>query len=134
MIRHKILPILIFIFLCGFLVFYQGIIPQTILAQTTEITEETERVIITEEFKPPFQISGFMELIDRILSWLVRIAIPVAVLMILISGIMFLASQGNPSKVTQAKTVFIYTIIGLSVVLIGKGFLSLIISILSLGG
>ena len=43
----------------------------------------------------------------------------VAVAMIIVGGIMYTTSQGNPDKVKQAKDIVIYSIVGLVVALLG---------------
>ena len=61
-------------------------------------------------------------------------AIPIAVAMIVYAGILFLTSQGDPGKITKARQVLTYAVIGLAIILIGSGFITLIQSILELGG
>ena len=93
------------------------------------VTEVTR----SEEFLPPYGISGFTDLFDKILTWLIRIAVPIGVIMITIAGALMLISQGNAQKVTQAKAVLRYAIIGLAIIFIGKGFITLLESIINLG-
>ena len=71
-------------------------------------------------------------LLDGILELAMWIGIPIAVIMILYSGIMFLFSQGSSGVLTKARSILQYAIIGLAVILVGKGFLTLIQSILDL--
>ena len=96
-------------------------------------TTTTTTVTGEETFLPPFGIQGFTDLFDKIITWLMRIAIPIGVIMIVISGVLMVISQGTPQKVTQAKTIFRYAIIGLAIVLIGKGFITLLESIINIG-
>lgn len=72
-------------------------------------------------------------LIHAITSWLVTLAIPIAVIMIIYGGIMFLTAGSNPRNVEKGKDIIKYAIIGLAIVLIGHGFVTLIQSILKLG-
>jgi len=53
--------------------------------------------------------------------------------MIILAGIMFLISRGEPNKIQTAKKILLYAVIGLAVILIGKGFVDLINSIIELG-
>ena len=53
--------------------------------------------------------------------------------MIVWAGIRFLYSRGNPTEVTAAKKILQYAIVGLAIILIGSGFVTLIESILNLG-
>ena len=58
---------------------------------------------------------------------------PIAVIMIVYAGVMFIFSKGDPQKVTTAKKILLYAVIGLAIVLINIGFKGLIDSILSAG-
>ena len=53
--------------------------------------------------------------------------------MIIYAGILFLTAQGNPTTITKAKDVLKYAVIGLAIIIIGSGFVTLIQSILELG-
>ncbi len=96
------------------------------------VKTETKTITAEEEFGPPFGIESFTDLFSAILTWLMRIAVPIGVIIIVISGVMMLASGGNPQKVTQAKTILKYAIIGLIIIFIGKGFITLLESILNI--
>ncbi len=65
-----------------------------------------------------------------IANWIFNIAIPIVIIFIIYGGFKFVISRGNPSKVQEAKRLLWYTVIGLAIVLIGKGFIVLIQSIL----
>lgn len=73
------------------------------------------------------------ELLKIIVSWIFRLAIPIAVAVIVYSGILFLTSKGDPGKVTKAREMLKYAVIGLIIIFIGSGFITLIRSILELG-
>ena len=81
----------------------------------------------------PLEAKNFLELIDVLATWLFNLAIPVAVVMIVYAGVIFLTSRGDPAKVTKAKQILLYAVVGLAIILIGKGFITLIESILNLG-
>ena len=55
----------------------------------------------------------------------------VAVIIIIYSGILYLVSADRPAVVQKATNGLKYAAIGLAVLLIGKGFVSLVQSILS---
>lgn len=78
--------------------------------------------------------TDFTSLVKIIAQWIFNLAIPIAVAMIVYSGILFLTAQGEPAKVTKAKEVLKYAVIGLAIILIGSGFVTLIQSVLDLGG
>lgn len=81
----------------------------------------------------PLQGKTFLELLDSIASALITVAIPVAVIMIVYAGVRFLTSGGNQTAIASAKKTLLWTIVGLAIVLIGKGFMTLIQSVLELG-
>jgi len=84
-------------------------------------------------FSNPLQANNLIELIDVIATWLFNIAIPITVAMIVYSGVIFLISRGETGKVTQARKILLYAVVGFTIILIGKGFITLIESILNLG-
>ncbi|MDO8591371.1 MAG: hypothetical protein Q7R60_00400, partial [bacterium] len=57
---------------------------------------------------------------------------PVAVIIIIYAGFVMLTSGGNPGRFQQGTHALWYAILGLAIVFIGKGFVTLIKSILSL--
>lgn len=78
--------------------------------------------------------NDFTSLVKILAQWIFNLAIPIAVAMIVYSGILFLTAAGEPAKVTKARDVLKYAVIGLAIILIGSGFVTLIKSILELGG
>lgn len=60
------------------------------------------------------------------------LAIPVAVIMIIWIGIQFLTANGNPEKITKARSALLWVCIGLAIIFIGGGFISLVKDILNL--
>ena len=62
------------------------------------------------------QLCDFFVLINRILVFVMfRVAPVIAVLMLVIGGVMFLVSSGNPSTITKAKQIIFSVIIGLGI-------------------
>ena len=78
-------------------------------------------------------VDNIFDAIDKITNFLITIAVPIAVILIIWAGIIFLTSMGNPGKITKARTILLYVMIGFAVLLIGKGFFLLIESALNLG-
>jgi len=75
----------------------------------------------------PLTLEDFADMVARTLF---DIAVPVAILLIIIGGIMMLVSGGKPDMVTKARNIIKYSVYGLAIILIGKGFISLIKSLL----
>ena len=61
--------------------------------------------------------SNFLKLLGNIYAWLVRLALPLATLMIMVSGGMYMVYSTNPGKRESAKKYLLASVIGLVVVL-----------------
>ncbi|TSC90283.1 MAG: hypothetical protein G01um10142_455 [Parcubacteria group bacterium Gr01-1014_2] len=88
---------------------------------------------VTFEIQPPTQVRSLVDLAKAIGRFLFQIAIPIAVIIIIYAGLLFLTSGGNQEKVKKARTALLYAVVGLAIILIGQGFFTLIKSILNLG-
>ena len=77
--------------------------------------------------------SDLASLVRVIAQWIFNLAIPIAVVMIVYAGVLFLMAQGSEQKVTKAKDVLKWAVVGLAIILIGSGFITLIQSVLELG-
>lgn len=93
-----------------------------------------QSVSVSFNIENPIQSESLIDLAKAIGRFLFQIAIPIAVIVIIYSGILFLTSGGNKEKITKARQALWYAIIGLAIILIGQGFFTLIKSILNLGG
>lgn len=80
----------------------------------------------------PLEAKTFEELVEKIADWITYLAIPVVIIFIIYSGVLFMTSGGNEEKIAQAKKTFFWTIIGTAIILIGRGFISLIKDILGM--
>jgi hypothetical protein len=78
----------------------------------------------------PLEAGNIPQLIDNILRFLVVVASIAAPIMIIISGLLFVTAAGDPMKVTTAKKMLIYTVVGFAIILLGRGLVSLIRGIL----
>lgn len=81
---------------------------------------------MTGGFQNPLQAKSFTQLIEGIIDWVYSIGIVIAVLVIVYSGFLFMVSGGNEEKVTKAKRALMWSLIGLAVLLVGKGWVSII--------
>ncbi|MBU3942635.1 pilin [Patescibacteria group bacterium] len=59
----------------------------------------------------------FPKLIGKIISFTRNIALAVAPIMIIIAGYFFVTAMGQPEKITTAKKIILWTLIGLIVIL-----------------
>lgn len=78
-------------------------------------------------FSNPLQnICSIADFTKAVLEALVFILFPLAVVFVVYSGFLFIAAQGNSEKLARAKTNFIWTLIGVAL-LLGAWALSVLI-------
>ena len=80
----------------------------------------------------PIGVENFQDLINIIGKWIFNLAIPIAVIIIIYAGVLMLTAGGVPAQFQKGAKALWYAVLGLAVVLIGKGFVTLIQSILNL--
>jgi len=78
----------------------------------------------------PLAADDFTTLINSIIDWLLIIGSSVAVIMIIYAGFLWMTSGGDETKVTQARQTLTWTLVGLGVLIIGKGFVSILENLL----
>lgn len=98
-----------------------------VLAAPEEIRETTV------EFLPPTANEDLIGFVNTIGAWFYKLGIPMAVIVIIFAGAMMMLSQGNPEVIKRSRKMLTYAMIGLAVLLIGRGFFTLIKSIIELG-
>ncbi len=91
----------------------------------------------TSTFTVPNWLRGepkdLVSLLDIIAKWLFNLAIPVAVGLIIYAGVLLMTAGANPAYVKKGGNILKWVAIGLAIIFINKGFISLIRSILELG-
>lgn len=75
----------------------------------------------------PQDVFGVLVLVS---NWLLNIAGTLVVILIIYSGVRFMISKGNPSEYGKAKDILKWALIGFAVILIGKGFVFIVDSVL----
>ncbi len=106
--------------------------PTTGTTSTTGTTPTSYSTIVGETtieggtLPNPVKWSTFSELIDAIANWLLTIGLVLAPLMFVIGGVMFATAYGNASKIQSAKSLMIYTGIGILVVLLAKSLVEVL--------
>ena len=78
--------------------------------------------------------NNIFDIITIITQWIMYISIPLAVLWIMYAGFLMLTAGPNPANFTKGRDILKFVVIGLAIIFIGKGFVSLIISVIELGG
>jgi len=85
-------------------------------------TCDTEEICIDN----PLKAGSIEKIIENIINFIFTIALAVAPLMIIVGAVYYITSAGEPAKLGQAKSIMIYTAIGLAIVLLAKGLVSVI--------
>lgn len=75
--------------------------------------------------KNPLEVDTFWELLDRLIVFIFYLSMPIAVIMIIIAGYFFVIAAGDPAKITLAKQMILWTLIGLLVILCATGLIKL---------
>ena len=86
------------------------------------------------ELTPPTNATSIEALIEGITNFVFNLAIIIAPIMFIIAGFFFITSSGEPERVKKARNIFVYTLIGLVIVLIATGLYALIAEILGAEG
>lgn len=73
-------------------------------------------------YENPLQATSFTGLMNDIADFLLlNIAPPIATIMVLWSAFLFMTSGGNEQKLTLAKKTLMWTVIGVTLLLLAKG-------------
>lgn len=75
-------------------------------------------------------VSSFSQLLNKLLTSLKSIVITIAIIFIVIGGIFYMTSSGDPKKAERAKAIWTASVIGLAIVLAAPAFLREIITIM----
>ncbi|OGM97665.1 MAG: hypothetical protein A2735_03620 [Candidatus Yanofskybacteria bacterium RIFCSPHIGHO2_01_FULL_41_21] len=78
--------------------------------------------------------NDLFDVIDIVTQWIIYISVPLAVLWIMYAGFLMLTAGPVPANFQKGRDILKYTVMGLAIIFIGKGFISLIISVIELGG
>jgi len=85
------------------------------------------------EFINPIGADTFAVLINDIIDFIFTVAVILAPILLIIAGIIFMTAAGDPGRVATARRMFIWIIIGFSIILISKGLVTLLKDILCIG-
>ena len=82
----------------------------------------------------PLNVTSFCQLLTQIAQQVGSLIAYLGVIMIIISGILYLVSAGNPEKVGMAKKALIYAIGGIAIGLAANAIVDIIKSIIGVSG
>jgi hypothetical protein len=79
-------------------------------------------------------VTSISELILKIVRFLMALAIPFAIFMLVWAGFLFATAQGSEEKINKAKRNLIWTVVGIAVILASEVIVDYISEILGAGG
>ncbi|MEK9147438.1 MAG: hypothetical protein AAB593_00790 [Patescibacteria group bacterium] len=78
----------------------------------------------------PTSIGGIFDILLVVMSWIFRFAIAIGIIMIIISGLMYILSGGNSERASKAIKLLLYTIIGIIIVALSWSIINIIRNLL----
>ena len=78
------------------------------------------------ELRNPLRWDTIEDLIKAILVFLRNLSLVVTPIVIILAGYYFVTSMGDPAKITQAKKMVLYAMIGLGIILMSEAIILLI--------
>ena len=87
-------------------------------------------VVSAVEFQNPLEYETFGDLIDAIIKFIFYITVVIAPLMIIIGAFYILTAGGDPKKIGTGKNIIIYTLVGLAIILLARGLIAIIESLI----
>jgi len=122
MVKQKILIVLSISFIV--LIFGVNLTTATTTTSTCEFTcTSTTGTICIQN---PLKSCSFEDLVNSIINFIFYVAVALAPLMIIIGAFYLLTSGGSEQKIKTGKDIMMYTVIGLTIVLLAKGLISVI--------
>lgn len=103
-VKKRLLPLFLSVFLFG----------------TFSFTKAVTFVITS-----PLRTTSFLEMVDRIGSWVFTIAIGVLPIMILVGAFMLVTASGDPKKVATGRKLIFFSVIGFIIVMSTRGIIAL---------
>jgi hypothetical protein len=65
----------------------------------------------------PLKTTNVPQIVSMVLTYITRVGGVVAIIAFIWVGFLFVKAQGNQTKLTEAKNVFLYTVIGVAILL-----------------
>lgn len=88
-------------------------------------------IVFAATIENPLKYGTIPEVVAAIANFIFIISIPITSLMVVIGGVMFMTSGGDPKKVEQAKKLLLYAVIGLAIILLSKTIAAVIENVLT---
>ena len=70
--------------------------------------------------------TAILTLVNTLVNWFFTIVMAIAVLMLIIAGFTWMTSGGNEEKITTARKMLIWALVGIAIALLSRGLVTLI--------
>jgi hypothetical protein len=115
---NKISKILLSGILCSTFLFSITTISFADLGDTDDNTPPvTNTGGTTNTLVNPINVSSLDGLVSKILGIAIIVAVPIAALLIIYAGFMYVLAQGDPKKVATAHQILLWTVVGIAIIL-----------------
>jgi len=71
--------------------------------------------------------STFWDIFGKIIDFLFKLSLPIAVLMIITAAFFFLTSAGDPEKVRRARRLIVWTLVGVVIIFLSKAIVNMLL-------
>lgn len=79
----------------------------------------------------PLPYDNIPAVLDRIIDFLALLAAPIAVLMLVWAAYLFVLAGTNPDNVKKAKSIILYVVVGIVVLVMSKAIVNVTVSVLN---
>ena len=81
---------------------------------------------------PPGRFRELVSLATALAGYVRLVAIPIMVIIVAYAGVKFLLARGNTTETGEAKKILWWAVVGIAIIVIGSGFITLIKDILGI--
>lgn len=78
-----------------------------------------------ELLNPLRDMNNISDVLDAVAKWMLDISLVLAPLMFVVGGIMFTTAHGDATKISNAKKLMFYTVVGIIVVLLAESLIGI---------
>lgn len=83
--------------------------------------------LLFAQIENPLRFGSLAEFLNALLDLVVSLSIPIVVVAVIYAGFLFVTAGGNEAKLTSAKKVIIWTLIG-AVIILGARVIAAVVS------
>jgi hypothetical protein len=74
----------------------------------------------------PLRSTNIVDIIKNIVTLLFNFALVLTPVMVVVAGIMFVTAAGDPGRISTAKSILLWTIVGLVIIILSRGLVAVL--------